>query len=56
MIGEYENLEPNEPDCDHNLLEHHYVTIVPHKIDNTHYSELERLKEEWKDLTQDRKT
>ena len=55
MVGEYENLEPNEPDCDHNLLEQHYVTIVPHKIDNTNYPELERLKDAWKDLTWEKK-
>lgn len=54
MVGEYENLEPDDPECDHNLLAENYVTIVPHKIDNTNYPELERLKEVWKDLTRER--
>lgn len=52
MVGEYENLEPNDPECDHNLLADNYVTIVPHKIDNTNYPELERMKDTWKDLMQ----
>ena len=53
MVGEYENLEPGDLECDHNLLDKNYVTIVPHKIDNTNYPELERLKVVWKDLTRD---
>ncbi|NLA15504.1 MAG: 5'/3'-nucleotidase SurE [Bacteroidales bacterium] len=52
MVGEYKNLEPNAPDCDQNLLADNYVTVVPHKIDNTNYPELERMKNMWKDLTQ----
>ena len=52
---EYENLEPDDPECDHNLLANNYVTIVP-QIDNTNYPELERLKDVWKDLTRERKT
>ncbi|HPV87908.1 MAG TPA: 5'/3'-nucleotidase SurE [Bacteroidales bacterium] len=55
MVGQYENLEPEDPECDHNLLAKHYVTIVPHQIDNTNYLELERLKDVWKDLTRNEK-
>lgn len=48
MKGEFENLEDRPDLGDHtlNVLEN-YITIVPHKIDNTDYDEMERLKEKW---------
>ncbi|HHV40073.1 MAG TPA: 5'/3'-nucleotidase SurE [Bacteroidales bacterium] len=51
MVGEYENREPNSPESDYNLITNNYITIVPHKVDNTNYPELERMKDMWKDLT-----
>lgn len=47
VVGEYINLEPGNMECDHNLLNNKYITIVPHTVDNTHYAELERLKTAW---------
>lgn len=47
MTGEFFNLEPDDKSADHNLLEKSYVSIVPHRIDTTDYSELERLSSLW---------
>lgn len=47
MTGIFENLEPKESIGDHVLNEQGYVTIVPHKIDNTDYEEVERLQKVW---------
>lgn len=47
MTGEFINLEPDNIDADHNLLNNNYITIVPHKIDTTDYSETIRLKKNW---------
>lgn len=46
MTGEFENLE-KEKIGDHILNSQGYVTIVPHKIDNTDYQEVARLRKEW---------
>lgn len=48
MTGEFFNLEPNNKESDHNLVEDGYISIVPHKIDNTDYSEVDRLSKLWK--------
>ena len=45
MSGEFENLEEMTSDADHILNHLGYVSIVPHKIDSTDYSEFSRLKE-----------
>lgn len=48
MKGEFENLETDMTQGDHILnVVGNYVTIVPHKIDNTDYQEMERLKTIW---------
>ena len=49
MVGEFLNLAPVGEDVidDHVLLHDGYITIVPHTIDTTDYSELERLSQEW---------
>ncbi|MFA5850438.1 MAG: 5'/3'-nucleotidase SurE [Bacteroidales bacterium] len=48
MTGEFYNLEPGETGSDYNAVEHGYVSIVPHKIDTTDYTELKRLESIWK--------
>lgn len=48
MTGQFLDLEEEEGRGDHNLLKEHYITVVPHKIDNTDYSEIERLSKSWK--------
>ncbi len=45
MIGSFQNLDDGKGD--HILLEQGFVTIVPHKIDNTDYQEIERLNNTW---------
>ncbi|MBP6365623.1 MAG: 5'/3'-nucleotidase SurE [Bacteroidales bacterium] len=47
MTGEFFNLEPDNRESDHNLVEDGYISIVPHKIDTTDYSEVERLSGLW---------
>ena len=46
MGGHFNNLT-NDQDADHIALHSGYVTIVPHKVDNTDYEEIERLKSLW---------
>lgn len=48
MTGEFFNLEPDNKESDHNLVEDGYISIVPHKIDNTDYLEVDRLSKLWK--------
>lgn len=48
MTGEFFNLEPDNLQSDHNVVENGYVSIVPHKIDTTDYDELTRLESIWK--------
>lgn len=48
MTGEFYNLEPDNNESDHNVVENGYVSIVPHKIDTTDYDELKRLESIWK--------
>ena len=48
MTGHFHNLEEVENLGDHKLVKQGYITIVPHKIDNTDYSEIERLSGSWK--------
>lgn len=47
MTGEFFNLEPENQDSDHNLVENNFISIVPHKIDTTDYEELNRLGNLW---------
>ncbi len=47
MKGEFVDLEEKSDIGDHNLVDNGYISIVPHKIDNTDYEELERLSKEW---------
>lgn len=47
MTGEFYNLEPDNLLADHNLIKNNYISIVPHTIDTTHYSEVERLSKLW---------
>lgn len=47
LTGTYRNDEPDAQDTDQNLVNNGYVSIVPHKIDTTHYTELERLSQLW---------
>ncbi|MFA7116456.1 MAG: 5'/3'-nucleotidase SurE [Bacteroidales bacterium] len=44
MTGEFENLEPENPKSDINIINSGYISIVVHKLDNTNYDELSRLK------------
>lgn len=46
MTGEFLDKEEN-PSGDHKLLKNGYITIVPHNIDNTDYTEIERLGTAW---------
>ncbi len=48
MTGEFFNVEPQDNLADHNLVADNYISIVPHKIDNTDYKEIERLQALWK--------
>ena len=47
MTGEFFNLEPGNKESDHNLVKDGFISIVPHKIDTTDYSEVERLSKLW---------
>ena len=47
LTGEFRNDEPDAMDTDKNLLDQGFVTIVPHRVDTTHYSELERFRQIW---------
>ncbi len=46
MCGEYEDLCEG-PEEDYRLLQEGYVSIVPHRLDNTDYSEKDRLGGKW---------
>lgn len=47
MTGEF--LDKETSDCgDHKLLEQGYITIVPHKVDNTDYAQIATLANTWK--------
>jgi len=50
MVGDFEDMEPDgiSSPGDHRLMEEGYVTVVPHKLDNTDYQEIERLQNLWK--------
>jgi 5'-nucleotidase len=48
MTGEFYNQEPEDLLADHNLVSQNYISIVPHKIDTTDYTELKRLEKLWK--------
>ena len=49
MVGEFLNLASGDDDIadDHILLREGYITIAPHTVDTTSYSELERLSGLW---------
>ena len=47
MTGEFYNLEPENQEADHNLVDQKYISIVAHKIDTTDYQEIQRLNELW---------
>ena len=47
MNGEFFNLKPGNKESDHNLVKEGFISIVPHKIDTTDYSEVERLSKLW---------
>ena len=49
MVGQFVDyeLKTTAADADHLLLAQGYITIVPHKIDNTNYAEKERLSHLW---------
>ena len=47
LTGEFRNDEPLAPDADQNVLEAHYISIVPHHTDTSCYAELERLQKAW---------
>ncbi len=45
MTGEFFNLEPDNFMADHNAVFQDYISIVPHKIDTTDYTELKKLEQ-----------
>lgn len=45
MVGEFRDNDPSNKKADHNIVEDGYVAIVPCQIDNTDYSELDKLKD-----------
>lgn len=48
MCGLFQSLETDPAaDGDHVLLQDNWVTLVPHRIDNTDYAELERYRKQW---------
>ncbi len=47
MTGEFFNQEPDDSEADHNLVANNYISIVPHKTDNTDYNEIDRLQKLW---------
>ncbi|MBO4656174.1 MAG: 5'/3'-nucleotidase SurE [Bacteroidales bacterium] len=50
MVGQFVDYETKTTagEADHILLSQGYITIVPHKLDNTNYTEKERLSRLWK--------
>ncbi|MDR2359056.1 MAG: 5'/3'-nucleotidase SurE [Prevotellaceae bacterium] len=47
LTGQFVNHEPGALDADENLCRNGYISIVPHQLDMTEYSELQRLQKEW---------
>ena len=47
MSGSFLDQEDREEMGDHKLVQEGYISIVPHKIDTTDYSEIDRLKNCW---------
>lgn len=47
MAGYFENHEKEGSIGDHMMVRGGYITIVPHRIDTTDYSEVERLRKVW---------
>ena len=47
MAGYFRNLEEEGSIGDHMLVHGKYISVVPHKLDNTDYGEIERLSAEW---------
>lgn len=47
MAGHFENLEQEGSIGDHWLVYNKYISVVPHRIDTTDYSEVERLRNTW---------
>lgn len=47
MAGHFENHEKEGSIGDHWIVKDGYISIVPHRIDNTDYSEVERLRKVW---------
>lgn len=43
--GFFSDYKSNPPTADHRKLKEGYITIVPHKIDNTDYAEMEELRQ-----------
>jgi 5'-nucleotidase len=44
LTGEFKNMEPDATDTDEWALENGYISIVPVKIDLTHYESIQRMK------------
>lgn len=47
MTGSFEDLPENLPTADHRMMEKGYITIVPHNVDSTDYTEMKRLSQAW---------
>lgn len=47
MAGHFENHEGESSIGDHMFVKNGYISVVPHRIDNTDYSEIERLRKVW---------
>ena len=48
MVGEFEDEERvGDPDADHHVVDAGFISVVPHRIDNTDYEEMERLRDLW---------
>jgi len=47
LTGAFRNDEPDALDSDNNLLDRGFISIVPLKVDTTHYPEMERLRQNW---------
>lgn len=48
MTGYFMDKETSCGNADHRFLAQGYITIVPHSVDTTDYTELKRLEKEWK--------
>lgn len=47
MAGYFKDLEEDGSIGDHRIVMEKYISVVPHKLDNTDYGEVERLSREW---------